>query len=595
MPLVREAVNVTSSLQPAASRARHDLGQEIASVVAVLRRYLASMPLDVVVASLIICLTSLFLPFAINRVYDRIVPMQAIGTLGALTVLLLGCMLVEVALRIARSYLLSRIAVQASWLKMRASMDALSAAPAETLAGPGKLQWLQRLQSLSQASDFGASPVRLFVVDLLFVPIFLVLLVLTGGIVAIVPVAVALGALGAIVHTGRRMRDLMTERHATDAQLQRFVTESIASIGAVRTLGLRQYFEHRFAVMQNGASRSQQEIAIAAEHTQGLSQLITSVAQIVTLFVTALMAIEGTLSPGLMICSSILATRTVAPVARLALAWQDVQSELALATDATGEGLQTVATKRLRALPVTEGSGPPDVSLVDVSTCVLLGDAVVLDNVTLEIKPGEMIAVMGQDATANELLLRIIAGDAEPILGSVLVGGIAATQVDRRAIGAVAYLPPMPQLVRGSIMANITLHRPWVTPERARGAARLVGLEQEIVSLQHGFETKISDAPQPELSGSVCKRIGLARTLAATPKLVVMGEPQFGLDLFGQMQLERMFAQIRGKATIVVSTSSPRVLAQADRAFELRQGRLSEVKLRKPEPVGTDTKVGSAA
>jgi ABC-type protease/lipase transport system fused ATPase/permease subunit len=545
--------------------------------VSVLGAYLRSMPFEVISASVIICITTLFLPFAMNRIYDRVVPQQALGTLAMLTLLLLGCMIVEVTLRIARSYLLARIAVHGAWRQMRFSLEELASSPVADLVGGGRQVWYRRLQALAQASEQAASPNRLIVIDALFVPVFMTLLVLTGGIIALAPAATCLVTIGLIVSGGRAIRTCVAGRQEADGELQRFTMESLSAIATVKTLGLRHLVEHRYSLLQNACASHQKEIMRASEQTQGLTQSVITAAQIVTMFAGALMAIDGLMTPGMMMCSSILAVRMVSPIARLAMAWQDVQSELAIAS---------LQAPRAPALPragkdveLATFTQPPEVALAGVSAHYLNTGVLALDGVDLVVGAGELIAITGPDAVATELLLRLIVGDVDPLAGTVTADGRALSGFDRSARGSHVFMPALPRLVRGTILSNITLHRPWVGADRAHLAAQLVGLEHDVRGLQFGFETQITDAPQSELSAALCKRIGLARSLAATPYLLSIAEPQAGIDLYGQKQIETVFRQLHGKVTMVISTTSPRLMLSADRVFELRGGRLHALQL----------------
>jgi ABC-type bacteriocin/lantibiotic exporter with double-glycine peptidase domain len=285
------------------------------------------------------------------------------------------------------------------------------------------------------------------------------------------------------------------------------------------------------------------------------------------------------MTAGLVICCSILATRIAQPFTRLAIAWAELETEAtAAARHAVCRRTTTVAADEIRQNGAR--SGPARVEIKGAAATYEASDARAVDDVDLVIAPGECITIVGNDSSAKLSLLRLIAGEGAPAQGTVLIDDEPATSASRTGISAVALLSELPGMTQDTILANITLHRPWIGTERARGAARLVGLEPDILRLPAGYETRLSGGTSADLPSGMRKRIGLARTVAGAPRLLILSEPQVGLDLAAQGQLESLIAGIKGRCTIVMTTNAPRLVRCGDRIFELRDGRLAQVAVR---------------
>jgi ATP-binding cassette subfamily C protein LapB len=560
---------------------RADRRSDVAHSITVLEGTLRAMPCSVIVASILIALTTLVLPFSINRIYDRVVPQDAVGTLLLLTGLLIGCSVIELALRTARGYLLARMAVLGGWRHTKRCLDHVASSPSGDL-GPGqRSRLLELLQTRSALTDLAAAPARLFVVELTVVPVFFILLALTTGPLALVPLAVCCGSVVLVVRGARRFREAVERRNAAETALRRFQEERLGSPAAVRGLGLRLATELEHVRLQERAIACGREVALKQDELQGFAQTIGTVAQVSTIFVGGMMAVGGSLTPGVLVCSSILAIRMAQPFSRLAIAWQDVQSELALRGMEGWFGPGNPS----RASPVAPTAGAPDaVELRSASVAYAAGQGLAARAIDLSIAPGECIAIVGADASAKLAVLRSIAGESLPVSGDVLVGGRPSVDRSKAGPGAIAFVRERPLLLRGSILTNITLHRPWVSGERAIGAARLVGLEREVMRLPQGFETAIAGGPVQDLSAGLAKRIGLARACAGTPRVLVACEPQAGLDVLGRIQVGQLLRQLKGRCTVVFSTNAPELVAIADRTLHLKDGALVPVRLTTQPP-----------
>ncbi len=194
------------------------------------------------------------------------------------------------------------------------------------------------------------------------------------------------------------------------------------------------------------------------------------------------------------------------------------------------------------------------------------GRVVVLDGVSVSVRSGEVVALLGPSGSGKSTLLRVIAGILRPDDGQVLVHGVDVTErpTHRRGVGMVfqdnqlfPHLSVLDNVAFGPKMAGIARSE---RNERAARWLHSVGLG--------GFE----DRRATELSGGEAKRVALARTLAAEPAVVLLDEPLTGLDrdLHDRLAVElRTILHDTHVTTLIVTHDTDEAATIADRTVRL--------------------------
>ncbi|MBQ3268329.1 MAG: NHLP bacteriocin export ABC transporter permease/ATPase subunit [Clostridia bacterium] len=198
----------------------------------------------------------------------------------------------------------------------------------------------------------------------------------------------------------------------------------------------------------------------------------------------------------------------------------------------------------------------------------------VLDNLSLKIRPGQYVAIVGKTGCGKSTLMRILLGFETPQKGAVYYDGRDLKKLDlkslRRRIGSVMQNG---KLFMGDIFSNITICAPWLSLEDAWAAAEIAGMADDIRRMPMGMQTIISEG-QGGISGGQRQRLLIARAVAPKPKILMFDETTSALDNLTQKQVSLALDGM--KCTRIVIAHRLSTIRQCDRIIVLDQGKIIE-------------------
>ncbi|MCD8362236.1 MAG: NHLP bacteriocin export ABC transporter permease/ATPase subunit [Lachnospiraceae bacterium] len=198
----------------------------------------------------------------------------------------------------------------------------------------------------------------------------------------------------------------------------------------------------------------------------------------------------------------------------------------------------------------------------------------VLDDLTLKIRPGQYIAIVGATGCGKSTLMRILLGFELPDKGAVYYDGKDLSTIDlkslRRRIGVVMQNG---KLFQGDIFSNITISAPWLTMEDAWRAAELAGIADDIRRMPMGMHTVISEG-SGGISGGQRQRLMIARAIAPSPKILMFDEATSALDNLTQKKVSESLDAL--KCTRIVIAHRLSTIRQCDRIIYLEHGKIVE-------------------
>lgn len=525
----------------------------------------------IIVMSAVINVLSLGGALYMLQVYDRVLSSQSIPTLVVLSGILATAYICLGLLDALRAQLMARVAAR---LDAQLAARAFGTLLHFSTSGSRRRIDNQPLRDLETLRAFllGAAPHAL--IDLPWLPLFLFFVValdpLLGGVTITALVLIALVGRSAQHAVGR------LEREAAEAlRNRRMLAEAAAGCPElVQSMGLGAALAERRHQRELISSRSVQRAGDRAAWINSCAKILRLSVHSALIGFGAWVALRGELTLGAIVAATIAAGRALAPVEMATAHGQNIVNALA-------------AWRRLRALPAATPQSAPergngrDGLVVQGFSHVIPGQPQpVLRSVSLVLKPGEALAVLGKSGAGKSLLSDALVGLISPTVGTVRFEGKPVqwlSGLERR--GLIGYAPQCEQWLPGDIADTITGLGSSDARNRAIDTARAAGLHAAICELPHGYQTPIEDALSVFSQGQR-RLLALARAFHGTPRFIVLDEPFSDLDADGEVVVNRMIWAARKCGAIVVVTSRRRLAKCAvDRAVIIDGGTLKPASL----------------
>ena len=501
------------------------------------------------------------------QVYDRVLSSQSKDTLLFLTLAVVLAVALSSVLEGVRQGAANRVA---SWLAQRLGPTLLRRTLELRLVMPSMR--LEALRELSTIKNFISTPTMFSVVDMLWVPLYLAVIFLLH------PYFGAIAGFGAALLFGMTWYNERTTRaaiRASQAQASanmHYAESLIRNSEVIDAMGMADDVVSHWTTGYIAEADSVDATQQRSTRIVAMTKFVRYFIQVSLLAVGALLVLDLQLTGGAMIAGSIIVARLLAPIEASMSYWK----QLVLARQSLGR------LKEFLALPSPR---PSDMSLPRPSGEILISElsfvppgmqASVLRNISLRVRAGEMLAIVGPSASGKTTLSRLVIGVLKPNSGHVRLDGADTFDWKRSDFGPnVGYLPQDIELLPDTIRANIARFRTDATDEAVIEAARHADCHEMILQLEGGYEFRLGDNTS-QLSGGQRQRIGLARALFGNPRLIVLDEPNSSLDARGDAALSSTLQHLkqRGVTTVVV-THRTNLLRLADKILVLQDGRMS--------------------
>nr|WP_207388607.1 type I secretion system permease/ATPase [Azotobacter chroococcum] len=498
------------------------------------------------------------------QVYDRALVSSNATTLLMLTLLTVGLYVLLALLEVVRSSVLIRVGNR---LDMMLNQRVFSAAFERNLRRAGGNP-AQALQDLSQVRQFLTGSGLFAFFDAPWTPIYLLVIALIHPLLGIVTLIGSLLLVSLAWLTEVSTRKPLTEANQAALASGSFANNSLRNAEVIEAMGMlpalrQRWFSNHLRILDLQTLASDR-----AAYINGLTRFVRITLQSLILGGGAWLAIQGEITPGMMIACSILSGRALAPVEQVIATWKQLLSSRA-------------AWKRLSALLQEFPARPPAMSLPRPSgrlsvegafACAPGSSLPILRGVTFGVAPGEALGVIGPSASGKSTLARLLAGIWPVQAGKVRLDGADVFQWNKEELGPwLGYLPQDVELFEGSIAENIARFGP-LDGDAVIQAARQAGVHDMILRLPQGYDTQLS-TDGGSLSGGQKQRVALARALYGDPALIVLDEPNSSLDDVGEMALIHALSDLKrhGK-TLVLISHRPTVLNIVDKLLVLREG-----------------------
>ncbi len=495
------------------------------------------------------------------QVYDRVLASRSGHTLFYLSLLAAGCMAVLALLEIVRSRLLVR---------MGARFDAQLSAKvfSATLLGGRSGQMLRDLDNLR---GFLTGPHALSLLDAPWSPIFIALVYVLHpwlGHVALLGGGVLL-ALG--VWNERYTKAPLAEAGKQMSGATQFAEISARNAEAVAAMGMLAGLKGVWQKHHDLGIGLQGQASDRAGNVAAIAKAVRIFLQIAILGVGAWLVIRQDATGGVMIASSIIMGRGLAPVEASIGGWKSflmARESYQRLYKQFGNDVEGVAPM---SLPAPKGAlrfeavtaGPPESGRATVR------------NLNFAVDAGTCLGITGPSGAGKSTLARLAVGIWRAQSGAVRLDGVLFADWRREEVGPhVGFLPQDIELFPGTVAQNIARFGE-VDSRQVVEAAQLAGAHQTILDLPQGYDSQVGPGGA-NLSGGQRQRIGLARAFYGRPSLVVLDEPTSNLDAEGEAAVRQAMDQLRQLgSTVLVIAHRPALLGGTDNLLVLMSGQIA--------------------
>jgi ATP-binding cassette, subfamily C, bacterial PrsD len=535
----------------------------VAAALADARRRLVSVAAISFAINLLMLTGSIYM----LQVYDRVLPSRNLATLAGLSILVLAAYLLQGYLDSVRTRMLGRIAGLFDATLQESIYRALVDLPLRGVASAAVQQPLRDLE-LIRAFLSGLGPTAFL--DMPWLPMFVVALFLFHpviGVAAVFGAALIVSTTLLAEHRTKVLARATVVRSARRAELADTIRRNAEIIHA---LGMRGRFMKAWCRLNECHISEATRLRDIDADIGAYAKVLRYALQSAILGIAAALVVAEQASGGIMIASSIMMGRALAPIEIILGTWKQLSS----ARDAIKRLGEIFLKVPLPSAPAVRLPSPSRHMCAEHLTVVAPGsNRTVVRNVSFSLAAGAGLALLGASGSGKSSLAKAIVGIWPAVQGDVRLDGARLDQWDSDVLGRhIGYLPQNVALFDGTVADNIGRFEEKGSEEDILSAAMVAGAHDLIVSLPQGYATHVGE-------GGVClsagqrQRIGLARAVYGKPFVVVLDEPDANLDAKGEAALSRAIQELRERQAIVIVISHRlNVLAALDTVLVLHDG-----------------------
>lgn len=533
---------------------------------------------QVIVATVLINLLALVSSLYVMNVYDRVIPNQAYQTLWALSIGVFIAMFFEFLAKLLRAYLTdiagkkADLIISSALFRRVLALD-LSQKPAS--AG----SYVNNLKDFESVRDFMTSATLLAVIDLPFILLFVAVIYMVAGQLALVPLLTIPLVILVGVLAQKPLAKYTLESMKEGAQRQGLAVEAVEGLETIKANNASSWAQQRwdqYTALNAASALKGKNISNFVTYFSMLLQQLNTV--IIVLWGTYLIhheVLELRITMGALIAAVILTGRTLAPlgqVAGLAIRYQQTKVALEGISSIVGRLTERDYGKNYSSLQHCHG----DLQFNDVAFQYKEEGKPAVIGASIKLSRGEKVAIVGPVGSGKSTLLRLSAGMYKPQQGLITLDSIDLRQLDPVDLRHhISLLSQYPRLFLGTLRENMQfacMDRVASDEDIYQALARF-GLSELVQQNANGLDLMVGENGDG-LSGGQRQLLNLARLTLREPKIVLLDEPTSDLDQNSEHQALEQLAHWGKDKTLLVVTHRPSVLRIVERIIVMNNGQV---------------------
>ncbi|KHK93232.1 type I secretion system permease/ATPase [Novosphingobium malaysiense] len=538
------------------------LSGELKTAMAPLRRVLLPVAAISSVYNVLLLSGSFFMLLT----YDDVLPSRSVPSLVSLLVMVAVAYAFQAVLDVVRG----RIMVHVGSLFMRSISDrVLDVISRYELSRGAMPNGTQMVRDIDTARSYLSGPGPLAILDLPWIVVYLLILSVFHWSLGLLALLGVLVLVSLMLLNNRLTAPLAVETMRSGARRADLAEATLRNAETLKALGMAGARRGEWHAVEAAYLRANDRFSSLSSTMSGITKAFRLLLQSATLALGAYLVIRGSATGGIIIASSILSSRALAPVEQVIANWKGMVSS----RQALGRVRDLLKAVPHRIEPMGLEYPKANLRVSRVTAAPPGTRTVTLADVSFDLSAGDALAVVGPSGSGKTTLARVLCGIWPILRGSVRLDGATLDQWSSDQIARiVGYVPQSIELFEGTIAQNIARFRADADPQAVLEAARAADCHELIVRLEGGYDHVIG-SHGGGLSAGQQQRIALARALYGDPFLVVLDEPNSNLDYDGETALGMAIKGVRERGGIVlVIAHRPSVVAHVSHIMVMQNG-----------------------
>lgn len=528
---------------------------------------------DILLGALFINIFALCSPFFVMNVYDRVVPNHALDTLWVLALGIMIIITADFVLKLGRSYFVDLAATRAD--------NKLSAYIMEKVLGRRMEQnnmsvgmTASNIQSYESIRSFTSSLTVVSLVDLPFFVLFLAVICIISW-VFVIPLLIAaliilLYALSVHVNL-KKLSDAMAE---ASQQRQALLIETLNNQETIKSFNANGRMQNLWEKATRFTVHYSAKLRFVGGTVGNFASWVQQTVGVVIIIIGVYLIVDGKLTQGALIACYMISTRALAPIAQVA----GLLTQYYQASSALNLLNQTVEAEQEREnlkgwVSHTHLIG--NIEFKNVSLRYPNESRSALEDITLSIRAGEKVAILGKVGSGKSSIEKILLSLYRPTEGAVFIDQTNIAQIDPAELrNQIGYIPQDTDLLNGTVLSNIVLGNPHVSRTVLEQSLVISGLGQILKAHEDGLSLQVGERGH-KLSGGQRQAIAVARAIAQNAKILIFDEPTSAMDTpLENHVIHHLKHYMTAQHTLILVTHKPTLLTLVDRIIILEDGKI---------------------
>lgn len=527
----------------------------------------ASIYRDVIFASILVNLFVLATPLFTMSVYDRVIPNNAIETLWFFAVGVFLVYLLDISLKLVRTYFLEIAARKSDVIMSSLIFEKILGLKLQEIPKPIGA-FANNLKNFDLIRGFLTNATLVSFIDLPFSIIFILVIYYIGGNIVIVPIVIILLLLiislilkGPIQKSIKSINEIASKKNS-------ILIEVLNNLETLKSLGSSSSSQWDWEESCGRIAQKGLKSRMLSNSIPIISALLIQVNTVAVIIFGVYLIQNFELTMGGLIAIVILSSRAVAPMgqaAALITNYEDATNAYGLLDDIMNRNEERPADKDFVSYPSFRGR----IEFRNVSFKYPNTDIEVLKNISFTINPGEHVAILGKIGSGKSTILKLLLKLYEPTSGTILLDDIDLNQIDPADLRKnTGYVSQHVALFYGTLKENISFRASYVSDEKMINAAKIAGVDKFANKHPKGFDMEIGEHGEG-LSGGQIQSVGISRAVLFDNPIMFFDEPSNAMDKQTEQNIINNLKGFLENKTLCLVTQKMSLLQMVDRIIVL--------------------------